>query len=187
MLLALKDFPPGWVHKAADPGDDPHASVPAPLERCVPPAFVGQTGRAVGGEFSDENTTLLSINPLVYVFDSEEHAQIAARAITSEAQCFADVIGNGLDLDRTFAFGETHTEPLSADFFGATAAIRSFNTQVYKSENPPHSDVLVFDIVILVNGRVLSEVDGFQRHSPIDQALLQRYVDKARAKVRQRA
>jgi hypothetical protein len=43
----------------------------------------------------------------------------------------------------------------------------------------------VFDVVLVVSGRVLSEVDGFQRNSPIDQALLKRYVDKARAMIPQ--
>jgi len=36
-----------------------------------------------------------------------------------------------------------------------------------------------------VDGRVLYEVDGFQRYSPIDQDLLQVYVDKGRARIRQ--
>jgi hypothetical protein len=117
MLLVLDDFPGGWVHKAGDPSEDTPTTVPPALARCVSAAYVGRTGRAVGGEFSNKDTTLLSVNPIVSVFDNEDDAQIAARAIISEAQCFADVVGDGLDVDTSFAFGPTHTEPLSAGLF----------------------------------------------------------------------
>jgi hypothetical protein len=183
MLLTIEDFPPGWVHKPYDDSQDAQAPDPNPLEPCSDDSFAGQTGSAIGGEFSDENTTLLSVNPSVYVFESAESAQSAADTIVSNAQCFADVIGDGLDIDETFAFGRTYVEPLSAEAFGATAAIRLVETQIYKDERPPDSDVLVFDVVIVVEGRVLVEVDGFQRHSPIDQALLQLYLNMAREKI----
>lgn len=183
MLLTLPDFPAGWVHQAAGPRDDLQASDPGPFTRCISSAFAGQTGRAVGGEFSDKDTTTLSINPSVYVFDNAADAQSAAQSIISEVQCFADVIGDGLDTGGTVKLGQTYTEPLQADAFGATAAIRSFDTQIYRDQQ--RSDVLVFDVVIVVRGRVLYDVDGFQRYSPIDQSLLKTYVDKARGKIRQ--
>jgi hypothetical protein len=184
MLLTLGDFPLGWVHEP-DAGEDPLVSAPNPLEACIDKSFPGQTGSAIGGEFSDEDRTRLSINPSVYVFDSAANARSAAATIVSSVQCDADVIGDGLDVDERFAFGRTYTEPLVAEPFGATAAIRLLETQIYKNQQPPRSDVLVFDIVIIVDGRVLTEVDGFQRHSPIDQSLLQRYVHTAQEKIRQ--
>jgi hypothetical protein len=182
MLLTLDDFPAGWVHK---PGEPDTSNAPAPLAPCYDFELHGQTGEAVGGEFSDFNTTMLSINPSVYVFDSAEHAGLAADALIDQAQCLADAIGDGFDVDATFAFGPTETRPLDASAFGAVAAIRVFNTQVYKDAQPPHSDILVFDVVVIVDGRVLYRVEGFQRYLPIDQDLLKTYVDLARAKIKQ--
>jgi hypothetical protein len=180
MLLTLNDFPTGWVHK---PDEAAQAPGPAPLEACLVDTYPGQTGSAIGGEFSDENTTRLSINPSVYVFQDASSASAAADTILAIGECFAEAIGDGLNVDETFAFGPSWTEPLSADSFGATAAVRFFNTQIYKREQLADSDVLVFDVVLIVDGRILYEVDGFQRHSPIDQQLLRHYVEAARAKI----
>lgn len=184
MLITLEDFPAGWIHEPEEP-EETQERGPEPLEACLVDNYPGQTGSAIGGEFSDENTTRLSINPSVYVFQDDSSARNAADALLASVQCFSEAIGDGFNVDETFAFGPSWTEPLPSDGFDATAAIRVFNTQVYKQSGSAASDVLVFDVVIIVQGRVLYEVDGFQRHSPIDQQLLKRYVDAARMKIRQ--
>ena len=183
LLLTSDDFPTGWVHLAYE--RDPREAAPEPSRPCIENQFPGQTGSAIGGEFSDENTTLLSINPSVFVFDGAASAQAAAEAIMSNVQCYADRVGDGMDVNETFAVGKTYTEALEAEALGATAAIRLYETQIYKSANSSDSDVLVFDIVVVVDGHILYEVDGFQRYWPIDQNLLKHYVDKAREKIGQ--
>lgn len=183
LLLTPADFPPGWIHEPDQPGEDPQEPSPNPLEACLDDEYAGQTGSAIGGEFSDTNTTRLSINPSVYIFDTPASAQNAAQTIISNAQCIADVVGEGIEVNGSFALGKTYTEPLSAEAFGATRAIRLFETLISLDNDPPDSDVLVFDVVILVRERVLYEIDGFQRHSPIDQSLLMLYVDRARDKI----
>jgi len=186
MLLAASDFPNGWVHEPTDSSYDPQAPFPgAPdaMKKCFTGAFPGQTGRAIGGEWSNSRTTMLSINPSVYVFDNPEDAQRAAQQTMTNAQCMADSIGDGLDVDATFSYGKSYTTQLAANEFGATLAIRFFNTQVHKDQSPERSDVLVFDIVVTVRGRILYQVEGFQRYAPIDQALLGQYVRKAQAKI----
>jgi len=185
MLPTLADFPTGWVHRPASPDEDLAVAGPEPIRACFQPELTGLTGTAVGGEFSDSNTTRLSINPSVYVFNNETNAEQAVQTIAARAQCFADTIGDGLDVDESFAFGPTYTEALNAGDFGAKSAVRLFDTQIYKDQNPVRSDVLVFDIIIVAEGRVLYQLEGFQRHTAIDQALLKRYVDEAAARIRQ--
>lgn len=182
MLLTQADFPAGWIYEAPSAGDDPKQGAPAPLQHCFTD-LPGQTGHAIGGAFSDADTAQLSISPTVYVFDNEAHAALGALAITMQAKCVADAVGAGIDVDATFALGATHTEPLAADAFGAAQAVRLVETEVYKDQQPPASDVLVFDIVIVVQGRVAYELDGFHLTTPIDQTLLKSAIDKAKAKI----
>jgi hypothetical protein len=182
MLLTRSDFPDGWVHRAPVAEEQAEPEPGDPFHACDP-EIPGQTGEAFGGEYSDENTTLLSINPTVHVFETEEHAEQAVDLIVGQARCFAEAIGEGMDVDDEFAFGPTTFEELSAEEFNATAAYRLAGTQIYKSLN--ETDALVFDSVLILDGRVVYELDGFQRHTPIDHELLRTYVEKARAKIRQ--
>ncbi len=183
LLLTLADFPAGWVYEPAEPEDSEPPS--DPFDACIEFEFDGQTGSALGGEFLTESTTRVSISPIVYVFENAADAHAAAETIVSSVQCLADLIGEGLDLDENFAMGRAYTEPLEPAAYEATAAIRLYETLIYKSEEPRDNDILVFDLVIIVDGRVLYEVSGFQRESPIDESLLKIYVDTAREKIRQ--
>ena len=185
MLIDISDFPAGWVHRPWDEeAIDEFRSIPAWSHCYEQKTLPGETDRAYGGEYSDENTTLLSINPAVFVFDSEGNAEQGVDELVGEFECFAAVVGNGLDVNERFAVGETGVEALPMETYGARA-IRVRNTQIYKTSEPPDSDVLVFDVVYIADGQVVSEVTGFQRHTPIDQELLREYVEKARLKIRQ--
>lgn len=185
MLLDASDFPEGWIHRPYDEkAIDEWRSNPA-WAQCFNPSLPGETDRAFGGEYSDKNTTLLSINPAVYVFDSAAGAESGMKSLIDEYDCFAGVVGTGLDVDAGFAYGDTSVETLDADVYDATSAIRFMNTQIYKTQASPNSDVLVFDIIYLTEDRVVYEVTGFQRYAPIDQGLLSAYVEKARLKIRQ--
>lgn len=186
MLLALSDFPQGWVHRPWDQEAIDDFRSGSAWEHCYEERTLsGETDRAYGGEYSDENTTLFSINPAVFVFDSNANAESAVDSLIAEFQCFAQVVGEGLEVDEQFAFGETRVEILPADMYEATSAIRVTNTQIYKTRMPADTDLLVFDVVYIADGRVVSEVTGFQRHTPIDRQLLSEYVEKARLKIRQ--
>ncbi len=79
---------------------------------------------------SDENTTLLSINPAVFVFDSEASAESGIDSPIEEYECLAQVVGDGLDVDEEFAFGEMRVETLPTDVYDASSAIRVTNTQI---------------------------------------------------------
>jgi hypothetical protein len=186
MLLDRSDFPQDWVHRPWDQEALDEFRSGSAWQHCYANSTLpGETDRAYGGEYSNENTTLLSINPAVFVFDSEANAELGMDSLIKEFECFAGVVGDGLEVDEQFAFGETRVERLPADMYDATSAIRATSTQIYKTRVPPDSDVLVFDVVYITDGRVVSEVTGFQRHSPIDQELLREYVEKARLKIRQ--
>lgn len=182
LLLTLADFPAGWFHEPAEPEDSEPPS--APFDACIDIEFDGQTGSAIGGEFLPESSARLRISPTVYVFEGAAAAQEAAETIVSSIQCFADLVGDGLDLDEDFAIERAYTEPLAPAAYEATAAIRLYETLIQKSEEP-RENILVFDLVIVVDGRVLYEIQGFQRESPIDESLLKLYVDKARVRIRQ--
>lgn len=183
LLLDSSDFPEGWVNLPWNQQAMDDFRAGAPWERCHASMLPGEVDRAYGGEYSDANTTLLSINPAIYVFDSAASAEAGVDSLIGEYECFADVVGKGIDIDEQFAFGETNVEALAADQFGANSAIRVSNTQVYKTSDPPNTDVLFFDVTYVVSGAIVSEVTGFQRHNPIDEDLLATYVEKARLKI----
>ena len=188
MLLDSDDFPDDWVHLAynQDDLDEAYADFGVgSLDACRMESFDGETGRALNGEFSDRNTTMLSINPRVIVFDTDEHARAAVADIVRVQRCEADAIGTGLDVDETFALGPATFESRPSEPFDAQSVIRTSTVQIYKTETPPNEDLLVFDVVHLVEGRVVYEVVGFQRHTPIDEELLRTYVEAARGKIRQ--
>jgi len=186
MLLDGSDFPPDWIHLPYDQDAIDEFRSGSAWEHCYENSTLpGETDRAYGGEYSDENSTLLSINPAVFVFDSEASAESGVDSLIDEYECFAQVVGAGLEVDEDFAFGEMRVETLPADVYDAKSAIRVTNTQIYKTQVPPDSDVLVFDVVYITDGRVVSELTGFQRHTPIDQDLLRTYIEKARLKIRQ--
>jgi len=186
MLLALSDFPQGWIHRPWDQQAIDDFRSGSAWEHCYEEATLpGETDRAYGGEYSDENTTRLSINPAVFVFDSGANAERGIDSLIGQFECFAQTIGNGLEVDEQFAFGETSVEALPEEMYDATSAIRLLNTQIYKTSEPAETDVLVFDVVYILDGRVVSEVTGFQRHMPIDQGLLSEHVEKASLKIRQ--
>jgi hypothetical protein len=186
MLLDRSDFPQNWVHSPWDQEAVDEFRSRSAWQHCYENSTLpGETDRAYGGEYSNANTTLLSINPAVFVFDSEVKAESGMDSLIEESECFARVIGNGLDVDEQFAFGETRVETLPEEMYNATSAIRLTNTQIYKTSVPPHTDVLVFDVVYITDGRVVSEVTGFQRYLPIDQELLREFIEKARLKISQ--
>ena len=185
-VLELSDFPSGWVHRPWDQeAIDQFRSLPAWKHCYQEKTLPGETDRAYGGEYSDKNTTLRSINPAVFVFDSEANAKRGIDGLINEYECFAGVVGDGLAVNESFAMGETNVKALPEEMYDATSAIRVTNTQIYKTSVPPDSDVLVFDVVYIAAGRVVSEVTGFQRHTPIDQEFLREYVEKARLKIGQ--
>ena len=182
MLLTLADFPAGWFHEPDDSDED---EMPNPLDVCFDDEFEGQTGSALGGEFSDANTSRLSINPSVYVFGSADDAQKAVESMLPSIKCMAVLIGDGLELNANVALGRMYYEPISTDVYEATAAIRIYQTLIIQTQERPDTEILVFDLVTIVDGRILYLVEGYQRQTPIDQSLLKLYVDKARAKIRQ--
>jgi hypothetical protein len=181
-LLTIDDFPDGWVHRPPQPGEVDDGSTPGEnAYGCPVGPLVGETDRAFGGEYSNANTTMLSVNPTVHVFETAAAAAAALDELYARSECFARAVGDGLDLDASFAFGKTTIEERSPDVVGADRLFRVANTQIYKDAG--QEDVLWFDSALVVEGRFLYRLDGFQRHEPIDQELLKTYVEIARERI----
>ena len=176
IVLMTDDFPRGWQHRPPDESSEP----PAALADCAPEVYVGVSGHATGGAFSDSDLNRVSISPAVWVFADELAARDAVDEFVEDVECYARLVREGrLDTDAGRFTSATVEQP-EAGAFGDSSAARRI-TLVFEG-NDGSRGVLVTDAVAVAAGRALIEVDGFHIDEPIDRGLLRVYVERQIAK-----
>lgn len=178
LLLAISDFPDGWIHEPAEP-DELAAS--DPFAGCNQEPYPGQTGKAEGGEFSDADTTQLSVNPIVFVFATEKDAKAALDRFADQINCMARIIRNGSARDEEFAI--TTVDLANPEIKKRGDETRRFRISYQVEWVGQQPETLVFDVVLVRRDRFITEIDGFRRAVPMENSVLLTYVDKAFEKV----
>ena len=181
MLLALSDFPSGWI---SSPGSDPNESTNPLVKACGNAAQQGRTGRASSDDFAADPNSV-AISESLVIFPDEATASAAIENVPALIDCTVKALNDGtLDTNQVkFSGASSSVVPITVQ--GDKIYSYQVQASVGSSDVPGQKQPVYLLIAYVRTGRINFSIRANGSSAPIDAGQISGYAQKAAAKIRQ--
>lgn len=168
LLLTINDFPTGWSETPSEEEEE------SPLDERCPQPESARTGRAISGDFSDENGNA-EVSHTVAAFGDPADAEVSMESFRERAQCLVDAFNDGDADDDEVEFSGASLGTVSFPPFGDDS--KAFRISVHakrKGQSGFGSEADVYyDLVAVRQGRVAFSFVVADVFSPFNSSMLE--------------